>query len=211
MARYTGPVCKLCRREGTKLFLKGSRCLTEKCAIERRPYAPGQHGQATGRRRKTSEYAKQLREKQKVKRIYGMTERQFRNLVEKVRHRSGVTGENLLVALESRLDNMVYRMGFAQSRKAARQLVRHRHVEVNGRTVDIPSYAVRPSEEIRVGERSRNMNAVRAALDALSRAVPVSWITVDTEKAVGKMTTLPTRDTIPIAAQEQLIVELYSK
>ncbi len=211
MARYTGPVCKLCRREGTKLFLKGSRCLTEKCAIERRAYAPGQHGQATGRRRKTSEYAKQLREKQKVKRIYGMTERQFRNLVEKVRHRSGVTGENLLVALESRLDNMVYRMGFAQSRKAARQLVRHRHVEVNGRTVDIPSYAVRPSEEIRVGERSRNMTAVRAALDALSRAVPVSWITVDTEKAVGKMTTLPTRDTIPIAAQEQLIVELYSK
>ena len=211
MARYTGPVCKLCRREGTKLFLKGSRCLTEKCAIERRPYAPGQHGQATGRRRKTSEYAKQLREKQKVKRTYGMTERQFRNLVEKVRHRSGVTGENLLVALESRLDNMVYRMGFAQSRKAARQLVRHRHVEVNGRTVDIPSYAVRPSEEIRVGERSRDMTAVRAALDALSRAAPVSWITVDTEKAVGKMTALPTRDTIPIAAQEQLIVELYSK
>lgn len=211
MARYTGPVCKLCRREGTKLFLKGSRCLTEKCAIERRAYAPGQHGQATGRRRKTSEYAKQLREKQKVKRIYGMTERQFRNLVEKVRHRSGVTGENLLVALESRLDNMVYRMGFAQSRKAARQLVRHRHVEVNGRTVDIPSYAVRPSEEIRVGERSRDMTAVRAALDALSRAAPVSWITVDTEKAVGKMTALPTRDTIPIAAQEQLIVELYSK
>ncbi len=211
MARYTGPVCKLCRREGTKLFLKGSRCLTEKCAIERRPYAPGQHGQAASRRRKTSEYAKQLREKQKVKRIYGMTERQFRNLVEKVRHRSGVTGENLLVALESRLDNMVYRMGFAQSRKAARQLVRHRHIEVNGRTVDIPSYAVRPSEEIRVGERSRDMTAVRAALDALSRAAPVSWITVDTEKAVGKMTALPTRDTIPIAAQEQLIVELYSK
>ena len=211
MARYTGPVCRLCRREGTKLFLKGSRCLTEKCAIERRQYAPGQHGQAASRRRKTSEYAKQLREKQKVKRIYGMTERQFRNLVEKVRHRSGVTGENLLVALESRLDNMVYRMGFAQSRKAARQLVRHRHIEVNGRTVDIPSYAVRPSEEIRVGERSRNMTAVRAALDALSRAVPVSWITVDTEKVVGKMTALPTRDTIPIAAQEQLIVELYSK
>ena len=211
MARYTGPVCRLCRREGTKLFLKGSRCLTEKCAIERRPYAPGQHGQAASRRRKTSEYAKQLREKQKVKRIYGMTERQFRNLVEKVRHRSGVTGENLLVALESRLDNMVYRMGFAQSRKAARQLVRHRHIEVNGRTVDIPSYAVRPSEEIRVGERSRNMTAVRTALDALSRAVPVSWITVDTEKVVGKMTALPTRDTIPIAAQEQLIVELYSK
>ena len=211
MARYTGPVCKLCRREGTKLFLKGSRCLTEKCAIERRTYAPGQHGQAASRRRKTSEYAKQLREKQKVKRIYGMTERQFRNLVDKVRHRSGVTGENLLVALESRLDNMVYRMGFAQSRKAARQLVRHRHIEVNGRTVDIPSYAVRPSEEIRVGERSRNMTAVRAALDALSRAVPVSWITVDTEKVVGKMTALPTRDTIPIAAQEQLIVELYSK
>src|SRR5712664_2509559 len=127
MARYTGPVCKLCRREGTKLFLKGTRCLTEKCAVERRPYAPGQHGQSTGRRRKASEYAKQLREKQKIRRIYGLSEQQFRNTFERVSSLPGVTGHNLLAALESRLDNLVYRMGFAGSRKAARQLIRHRH------------------------------------------------------------------------------------
>ncbi len=211
MARYTGPVCKLCRREGTKLFLKGSRCLTEKCAIERRAYAPGQHGQAMGRRRKQSEYQKQLREKQKVKRIYGVSERYFRNMFDEVRTQPGVTGENLLIALEGRLDNIVYRMGFAQSRKAARQLVRHRHVEVNGRTVDIPSYRVRAGDEVKVAQASRELAVVRAALEALSRAVPVSWITVDTDKAVGKVTELPTRDAIPIAAQEQLIVELYSK
>src|SRR5256712_4184096 len=135
MARYTGPVCRLCRREGTKLFLKGTRCLTEKCAVERRAYAPGQHGQSTGRRRKASEYAKQLREKQKVKRIYGLSERQFRNIFDRVLKEPGVTGEALLVALESRLDNLVYRMGFALSRKQARQLVRHRHIQVNERTV----------------------------------------------------------------------------
>ncbi|NIM52904.1 MAG: 30S ribosomal protein S4 [Gemmatimonadales bacterium] len=211
MARYTGAVCKLCRREGTKLFLKGSRCLTEKCAVERRAYAPGQHGQAMSRRRKSSEYQKQLREKQKVKRIYGLTERQFRNAFERVRPVPGVTGENLLILLETRLDNIVHRMGFAPSRGSARQLVRHRHIQVNGRTVDVPSYAVQPDEEVRVAEQSRDLAAVRASLEALSRAAPVSWITVDTEKAVGKMTELPTRDTIPVAAQEQLIVELYSK
>lgn len=211
MARYTGPVCKLCRREGTKLFLKGTRCLTEKCAIERRAYAPGQHGQAMSRRRKVSEYAKQLREKQKVKRIYGLTEGQFRNTFDAVRHQAGPTGVNLLVALESRLDNIVYRMGFAPSRKAARQLVRHRHVEVNGRPVDIPSYVVRPGDEVRVREPSRELAPVQASLQAVSRIAPVSWITVDTAKAVGKVTELPTRDAIPIAAQEQLIVELYSK
>src|SRR5574341_81605 len=149
MSRYTGPVCKLCRREGTKLFLKGTRCLTEKCAIERRGYPPGQHGQSTGRRRKASDYAKQLREKQKVKRIYGLSERQFRNVFDRVLKEPGVTGENLLVALESRLDNVVFRMGFAPSRKAARQLVRHRHIEVNGRPVDIPSFQVRPGAEVR--------------------------------------------------------------
>lgn len=211
MARYTGPVCKLCRREGTKLFLKGSRCLTEKCAIERRAYAPGQHGQAMSRRRKSSEYQRQLREKQKVKRIYGLTERQFRRTFHRVRPLPGVTGENLLIALETRLDNIVHRMGFAPSRRAARQLVRHRHIEVNGKRVDIPSYAVRPSDEVRVAAKSRDLTAVRAALEAVSRAAPVTWLSVDTEKAAGKLLELPTRDQIPIAAQEQMIVELYSK
>jgi small subunit ribosomal protein S4 len=211
MARYTGPVCKLCRREGTQLFLKGTRCLTEKCAVERRAYAPGQHGQSTGRRRKASEYAKQLREKQKVKRIYGLSERQFRNVFERVLREPGVTGEALLVALESRLDNLVYRMGFASSRGQARQLVRHRHIQVNGRTVDIPSYRVAPGDVVGVAEGSRELIPVRAALEQFGRTQPVSWIQVDPEKATGKVTERPTRDAIPIAAQEQLIVELYSK
>ncbi|HEY7686723.1 MAG: 30S ribosomal protein S4 [Gemmatimonadales bacterium] len=211
MARYTGPACKLCRREGTKLFLKGTRCLTEKCAIERRAYAPGQHGQSTGRRRKASEYSKQLREKQKVKRIYGLSERQFRNVFERVLREPGVTGEALLVALESRLDNMTYRMGFAISRRQARQLVRHRHILVNGRTVDIPSYRVRPGDEVKVADTSRELVPVKVALEQFGRMQPVSWVQVDTDKAVGRMTERPTRDTIPIAAQEQLIVELYSK
>ena len=211
MARYTGPACKLCRREGTKLFLKGSRCLTEKCAVERRAYAPGQHGQSAGRRRKQSDYAKQLREKQKVRRIYGLTERQFRNLFDRVLHQPGVTGENLLIELELRLDNVVHRMGFAPSRQAARQLVRHRHIQVNGRTVDIPSYPLKPGDEVRVATASRELVSVQASLAALSRAAPVSWIAVDTEGAVGKITERPTREAIPIAAQEQLIVELYSK
>src|SRR5437660_1353102 len=148
MARYTGPACKLCRREGTKLFLKGTRCLTEKCAVERRAYAPGQHGQSSGRRRKASDYQRQLREKQKVKRIYGLSERQFRNIFDRVLKEPGVTGEALLVALESRLDNLVYRMGFAVSRRQARQLVRHRHIKVNGRTVDLPSYRARPGAAV---------------------------------------------------------------
>jgi small subunit ribosomal protein S4 len=211
MARYTGPVCKLCRREGTKLFLKGTRCLTEKCAVERRAYAPGQHGQSSGRRRKASDYARQLREKQKVKRIYGVSERQFRNIFDRVLKEPGVTGEALLVALESRLDNLVYRMGFATSRRQARQLVSHRHVQVNGRTVDVSSYHVCPGDEVRVAEGSREMVQVRHALEQFGRGQPVSWIQVDTDKAVGKMTERPTRDAIPIAAQEQLIVELYSK
>ncbi len=211
MARYTGPSCKLCRREGTKLFLKGTRCLTEKCAIERRAYAPGQHGQSTGRRRKASEYAKQLREKQKVKRIYGLSERQFRNIFDRVLKEPGVTGEALLVALESRLDNLVYRMGFAVSRKQARQLVCHRHISVNGRKVDVPSYRVRPGDEVKVVDASRELTLVRAALEQFGRGQPVSWIQVDTEKVLGRMTERPSRDAIPIAAQEQLIVELYSK
>ena len=211
MARYTGPVCKLCRREGTKLFLKGTRCLTEKCAVERRAYAPGQHGQSTGRRRKASEYAKQLREKQKVKRMYGLSERQFRNIFERVLKEPGVTGEALLVALESRLDNLVYRMGFASSRAQARQLVRHRHILVNGRIVDIPSYRGRPGDEVKVADASKDLVQVRAALEQAARGQPVSWVQVDTDKVLGRMTERPTRDAIPIVAQEQLIVELYSK
>src|SRR5512141_2872579 len=167
--RYTGPVCRLCRREGTKLFLKGTKCFTDKCAVERRQYAPGQHGQSTARRRKASEYAKQLREKQKVKRIYGVSEKQFRNTFERVSTQPGITGHNLLAALESRLDNVVYRMGFAASRKAARQLIRHRHVEIAGKAVDIPSYVVKPGEEVRVRMKSREQVSVMTALDQSSR------------------------------------------
>src|SRR5690242_16396244 len=197
MARYTGPACRLCRREGTKLFLKGARCLTEKCAIERRAYAPGQHGQGTGRRRKASEYAKQMREKQKVKRIYGLSERQFRNVFDGVLREPGVTGEALLVALESRLDNIVYRMGFAASRRQARQLVRHRHILVNGKPLDVPSYRVRPGTEVRVADGSREMVQVKLALEQFGRTQPVSWISVDTDKAAGRMTERPTREAIP--------------
>ena len=211
MARYTGPACKLCRREGAKLFLKGTRCLTEKCAFERRGYAPGQHGQSMARRRKSSDYAKQLREKQKVKRMYGLTERQFRNTFERVRGETGVTGHNLLIALERRLDNIVYRMGFASSRRQARQLVRHRHVLVNGRTVDVPSFVVNAHDEVRMAEGSGDLAAVRSALEGAARGAPVGWLAVDADHAVGKVTELPTRDAIPVAAQEQLIVELYSK
>jgi small subunit ribosomal protein S4 len=209
--RYTGPVCRLCRREGTKLFLKGTKCFTEKCPVERRPYAPGQHGQSTARRRKTSEYAKQLREKQKVKRIYGVSEQQFRNTFERVAKLPGITGHNLLAALESRLDNIVYRMGFASSRKAARQLIRHRHVEVNQKNVDVPSYLVKPGEEIRVRMKSREQASILMAMDQSSRGAPLSWIAVDRDTFSGRMLERPARESIPIAAQEQLIVELYSK
>ena len=211
MARHTGPSCRLCRREGTKLFLKGTRCLTEKCAVDKRAYAPGQHGQSTGRRRKASQYSRQLREKQKVKRIYGLTEGQFRNTFKRVVHEEGMTGTNLLVALETRLDNVVYRRGFAASRKAARQLVRHGHLEINGRCVDIPSYQVKPGEEVRVAKGSRELAVVAASLELASRGQPVSWIAVDREARAGRVTERPTRDAIPIAADEQLIVELYSK
>jgi len=209
--RYTGPSCRLCRREGTKLFLKGTRCMTEKCAVERRGYAPGQHGQSTGRMRKASEYSRQLREKQKVKRMYGLTERQFRNTFDRITHQSGVKGTNLVVALESRLDNLVYRMGFASSRKSARQLVRHGHVEVAGHKVDVPSYAVRPGQEIRVAAGSRELVSVKAAMELAARGQPMSWLEVDREKAAGRMRERPTREAIPLNAQEQLIVELYSK
>jgi small subunit ribosomal protein S4 len=209
--RYTGPQCRLCRREGTKLFLKGTRCLTEKCAIERRQYPPGQHGQAAGRGRKMSEYAKQLREKQKVKRMYGLSESQFRNTYSGASRMPGVKGTNLLVALETRLDNIVYRMGFASSRRGARQLVGHGHVEVNGRKVDIPSYHVMPGQEVRVTPKDREQLSVVLSQEHASRGAPVSWLSIDTEKAAGRLLELPTRDAIPVNAQEQLIVELYSK
>jgi small subunit ribosomal protein S4 len=209
--RYTGPACRQCRRETTKLFLKGTKCFTEKCPVERRPHPPGQHGQNTARRRKTSEYAKQLREKQKIKRIYGLSERQFRNTFTRVTTLPGITGHNLLAALESRLDNMVYRLGFAASRRAARQFIRHRHVEVNGHTVDVPSYVVQPGEEIRVRQKSRDLVSVAVAMEQASRGQSPTWLAADKETFSGRMLERPQREQIPIAAQEQLVVELYSK
>jgi small subunit ribosomal protein S4 len=209
--RYTGPSCRQCRREGTKLFLKGTKCFTEKCPVERRPYPPGQHGQSTSRRRKSSEYSKQLREKQKIKRIYGVSEKQFRNTFEKVSKQPGITGHNLLAALESRLDNLVYRMGFAPSRKSARQLIRHRHLEINGKTVDIPSYSVAPGQEVRVRQKSREMILVLGAMEQSTRGASPSWLAVDRTTYSGRMLERPSRPNIPIAAQEQLVVELYSK
>lgn len=211
MARYTGPSCRQCRREGAKLFLKGTKCFTEKCPVERRPYAPGQHGQATARRKKMSEFAKQLREKQKIKRIYGISEKQFRNTFERVASQAGITGHNLLAALETRLDNVVYRMGFAPSRKAARQLIRHRHIEVKGRLLDIPSYHVRPGEEVRVKQSSRELVLVMSAMEQASKGGSLSWIAVDKESFSGRVLEKPARTSIPLAAQEQLVVELYSK
>ncbi len=211
MSRHTGPVCRLCRREGTKLFLKGTRCLTDKCAVDKRPFPPGQHGQNMGRGRKVSEYAKQLREKQKVKRTYGLSERQFRNTFTKVTRLPGVKGTNLLIALESRLDNIVYRMGFAASRAAARQLVRHGHVEVNGQRLDIPSYQVGVGQEVRVATASREMTPVKAALEHAARGQAPAWLSVDGAKAAGRILERPAREAIAINAQEQLIVELYSK
>lgn len=211
MSRYTGPVCKLCRREGQKLFLKGQKCYTEKCPIERRAYPPGQHGPAQQRRRKQSEYSVQLREKQKVKRIYGLHEKQFRNLFERANHVPGVTGENLLVALESRLDNVIFRMGFAASRRQARQLVRHRHVEVNGRIVDVPSFHVRAGDEISVKAKSKTLLPVEASLEARTRPALMDWLALDEKARIGRMVRQPTRADIPLAVQEQLIVELYSK
>ena len=211
MARYTGPVCKLCRREGQKLFLKGTKCFTEKCPVERRAYGPGQHGPASTRRRKASEYAHQLREKQKVKRIYGVAEKPFRNLFEKAARQAGITGENLLVALESRLDNVVYRMGFGSTRKEARQLVRHRHIQVNGRLVDVPSYQVAPGDEVRVVPKSKDILPVVASLESKTKPSRVNWLAVDEGSRTGRMVERPSRADIPLAVQEQLIVELYSK
>ena len=211
MGRYTGPVCKLCRREGQKLFLKGTKCYTEKCPVERRNYPPGQHGQAQTRRRKTSDYAQQLREKQKVKRIYGVSERYFRNLFQDAAKQPGLTGENLLIGLESRLDNVLYRLGFASSRNQARQIVRHRHVEVNGRVVDVPSFVVEPGNEVKLREKSRDMLPVQASLESKTRPTTVTWLAIDEKARAGRMLERPTRNDIPLPVQEQLIVELYSK
>jgi small subunit ribosomal protein S4 len=208
VARYSDSVCRLCRREGEKLFLKGERCLSEKCSFDRRSYAPGQHGQA---RRKQSDYGIQLREKQKVKRIYGVLENQFRNYYHRAARQKGVTGENLLRLLERRLDNVVYRMGFAHSRNQARQLVRHNHLLVNGRKVNIPSYLVKQGDEVAVKEKSRKLEVIRSALERVdSRGVP-SWLQVDREAMRGVVLSLPTREEIAHDIQEQLIVEFYSK
>jgi small subunit ribosomal protein S4 len=208
VARYTDPVCRLCRREGMKLFLKGDRCFKDKCAIERRAYAPGQHGR---RRSKVLGYGVQLREKQKVKRIYGLLERQFRLYFQRAESRTGITGENLLRQLELRLDNAVYSLGFASSRAQARQLVRHGHIEVNGKKINIPSYQVRKADVIQVREKSRKNNQIVQAVEtATGRGVP-SWLELNAEQFRGTVTDLPKREDIRLPIQEQLIVELYSK
>src|SRR5689334_3275672 len=209
MARYTGPVCRLCRREETKLFLKGDRCYTDKCGVERRGYAPGQHGQA--RRRKQSNYGEQLHEKQKVKRIYGIAERQFRGYYHKASRMKGVTGDNLLVLLERRLDNIVYRLGFASDHADARQLVRHGHVRVNGRKLNIPSYLVRKNDVIEVREGSRKITRVTDALGAVERRGVPGWLELDKENFKGIVKGFPSREDFTMPIREQLIVELYSK
>ena len=210
MARYTGSVCKLCRREGMKLFLKGERCLSDKCAIERRNYPPGQHG-PNPRRRKPSDYANQLREKQKVKRIYGVMEAQFKNYYVKASQKTGNTGELLLTSLESRLDNAIYRLGFASSRSQARQLVRHRHITVNGRIVDVPSYQVKAGDVIEVKERSRNLETIQDAMKRFGRRGEPGWLTLDKAKMAGQVVQSPSRSDVDLEINEQLIVELYSK
>jgi small subunit ribosomal protein S4 len=206
MARDTGPKCKQCRREGMKLFLKGERCLTEKCAVERRSYPPGEHGRG---RIKQSEYLLQLREKQKARRYYGLLEAQFRNYYEKATRQGGVTGDNLLRALETRLDNVVYRLGFAASRAQARQLVRHGHFSVNGRRVNIPSFQVKPDFVITLKAGSTAEQVIRDATDLTAAVAP--WLQADHEGLTGKVLKWPERDEIDTPVQEQLIVELYSK
>ncbi|HEU5060590.1 MAG TPA: 30S ribosomal protein S4 [Kofleriaceae bacterium] len=209
MARYIGPVCRLCRREDMKLFLKGERCYTDKCGYERRSYPPGQHGQA--RRRKRSDYGEQLREKQKVKRIYGIAERQFRGYYYKASRMKGVTGDNLIQLLERRLDNVVYRMGFASDHAEARQLVRHGHFKVNGRRVNIPSYLVRTNDAVEVVDKSRTVNRIIEALGAVERRGVPRWIELDKDAFKGVVKTMPARDDVTLPIREQLIVELYSK
>jgi len=208
MARYTGPLCRLCRREGEKLFLKGIRCNTEKCGVERRKYAPGQHGQNRG---KLSDYGIQLREKQKVRRIYGIMERQFRGYFEEAATTRGITGEVLLQLLERRLDNVVYRMGFAANRRQARQLVRHNHFLVNGRRVNIPSFLLRAGDVVEVVEASRENPIIADNLAVAEHRGAPGWIEFDAKGLKGKFVRIPTREEIQLPVQEQLIVELYSK
>ncbi len=209
MARYTGPKCKLCRREGTKLFLKGDRCFSERCAIEKRNYPPGEHGRARFSRR--SNYRIQLREKQKLRRMYQLLERQFRNYFKKAAAMKGVTGDNLLRLLERRLDNMVYRMGFAPSRATARQLILHSHFEVNGKPVNVPSYQLNVGDRVAPREKSKNLLVVEDSLKKYGSRGTVPYISVDITKKEGAYVEEPTRDIIPVPIEENLIVELYSK
>lgn len=210
MARYLGPVCRLCRREGMKLFLKGSRCLTEKCAFDRRGYRPGQHGQSS-KGGKPTEYSIQLREKQKVRQMYGLLERQFRGYFIKSAKTKGITGEVLLQTLERRLDNVVYRAGFVQSLREARQLLRHGHLVVNGRKVDLPSFLVREGDVVEIREKSRENVRVKDAMENIGSKIIPSWLEVETNNYRAKIISLPTREEIPLDINEQLIVELYSK
>ncbi len=208
MARYRESACRICRRENIKLFLKGDRCYSDKCAFDRRSYAPGQHGQ---RRGKVSDYGVQLREKQKVKRNYGLSEKQFRLTFSKADRLKGVTGENLLIVLERRLDNVVYRLGFGSSRSQARQLVRHSHFLVNGKKVNIPSYVIKPNDVVELKEGSRNIQIINDALDAVVRRGIPQWLELDKSGFKGIVKSVPVRDDITMPVQEQLIVELYSK
>jgi small subunit ribosomal protein S4 len=208
LARYTESVCRLCRRENLKLFLKGERCYTDKCAIERRNYPPGQHGQG---RPKFSEYSIQLREKQKVKRIYGLVESQFRRTFDQASRIKGITGETLLVFLERRLDNVTYRLGFASSRAEARLLVRHGHISVNGKRVNIPSYQVRVGDVVSVKEQSRQMGRILTAMEGAQRRGVPEWVELDRDNCSGRIKILPTRSDITMPINEKLIVELYSK
>lgn len=208
MARYRESVCRLCRREGLKLFLKGDRCYTEKCAFERRGYAPGEHGQI---RKKHSDYGVQLRAKQKIKRMYGLLERQFHGYFERADRQKGITGTNLLIFLERRLDNMVFRMGFANSRAEARQLVRHNHFLVNGKPVDIPSYLLKAGDEVAVREQSRNVQRILEALETVARRGVPQWLELDRKNFRGVVRAMPVREELTMPVEEQLVVELYSK
>ncbi len=208
MARYIESVCRLCRRENLKLYLKGERCYSDKCAIERRNYPPGQHGQM---RAKFSGYGQQLREKQKVKRMYGLVEKQFRNLFAKAERQKGITGTNLLILLERRLDNMVYRLGFASSRSEARQLVRHSHFRVNGRKMTIPSYLLKVGDVIDLREKSRQIAKIGESLEGVARRGIPSWLELEKEQFRGRVSSLPNREDLTMPMKEQLIVELYSK
>jgi small subunit ribosomal protein S4 len=210
LARYIGPVCRQCRREGMKLYLKGERCHSEKCAIEKRNFVPGQHGK--DRKQKLVGYGLQLREKQKVRRVYGVLEAQFRNAYEKAAQAKGITGDNLMISLERRLDSVIYRMGFGASRAQSRQIVRHGHIQVNGRKVNIPSFLVKIGDEVAVREKSRGNQAVLAARDATAHAPAPNWLEVDREGLKARVLSLPKRDElVQIQLNEQLIVELYSK